>query len=419
MKFTQLFRKNILVLTFILLLANSVFADWIWTKKTSLPFGGKRDRAISFSINGFGFVGTGLDSLNLVQNDLWRYDTSSNSWMQMADFPGVPRRDAVAFVIDSFAFVGCGIDDSSAWGNTLMDFYKYDPDLNTWDSIAPYSNGTAYGVYKAVGITVAGKGYVTTGRYYGIPFYQTWVYDPPLDTWIQKSDFPNFAGRNGATGFSINNKLYLTTGSDDNYYYNDLWEYDLALDVWTQKQDFPGSKRIGAVAFTIDTLGIVGTGSDGGYTDDFWSYNATDNHWSYVNQFPGGARRGATGFPLGKYGYLACGKSENGTKRDLWQLKYVAPQLPNNVPTVTPSKIFTLYPNVVSVNSTVLLNNVPAGNSSISIFSSDGKLLQQFNQSTKDIFISSEVFTASGEYFIELKTVTPSVVSQIQKLIVL
>ena len=93
MKSGNRFTKNIFVLAFILLLANSVFADWIWTKKTSLPFGGKRDRAISFSINGFGFIGTGLDSVNMVLNDLWRYDTLSNSWTQMADFPGVPRRE--------------------------------------------------------------------------------------------------------------------------------------------------------------------------------------------------------------------------------------------------------------------------------------------------------------------------------------
>ncbi len=418
MKFKNLLVKNIFAFAFILLLANSVFADWIWTKKTSLPFGGKRDRAISFSINGFGFIGTGLDSINLVQNDLWRYDTTSNSWTQMANFPGVARRDAVAFVVDSFAYVGTGIDDSSAFGNTLVDFYKYDPDFNTWTQIADYGSGLAYGVYKAVAVTVAGKGYVMTGRYYGIPYYQTWVYDPPLDTWIQKSDFPNYYGRNGAVAFSVSNKIYITTGSDDNYYYNDMWEYNPLLDSWAQKQNFPGTGRIAAIAFTMDSLGIVGSGSDGGYDDDFWSYNAADNHWSYMNQFPGGGRRGATGFSLGKYGYLGCGKSENGTKLDLWQLKY-QPHIINSTQTVTAPESFSIYPNIVSLNSFVQLKNIPEVNFSVNIFDASGRLLQQFNSSDKNIFISSEIFKASGEYFIQLKSVTPDVVSPVQKLIVL
>ena len=79
--------KNIFIIAFILLLANSVFADWIWTKKSSLPYGGKRDRAVSFSINGFGFIGTGLDSANMVQNDLWRYDTSQIHGHKWQIFP--------------------------------------------------------------------------------------------------------------------------------------------------------------------------------------------------------------------------------------------------------------------------------------------------------------------------------------------
>ncbi len=412
----NLILKKFFVFTLLLSTVQFASAQWIWIKKTSLPSGNKRDRAVAFSINGNGYVGTGLDSLNMVRTDFWKYDTLTDSWSQVADFPGTARRDAVAFVIDSFAYVGTGINDSSAWGTIMADFYRYDAYLNNWLQIDSMGSGLSYGVFKATAFSVGGKGFVSTGRVWGYPTYETWMYDPALDTWIQKMSFPNFGGRNGAVAFSIGSKAYLTTGSDDNYFYNDLWEYDAALDSWSQKQNFPGTPRIAAVAFTIDTLGFVGTGTDGGYKNDFWFYNSFTNQWSYVNQFPGDARRAATAFSIGENGYLTCGKSETGTKRDLWKLKYLEP--PTSILNVTASSNFYVYPNIITANSSIGLNGIPPGNYEIKIFDSSGKLIDKISRIDNSIFFSSENFKR-GEYFIQLISDSYFAQSAVQKIIIL
>ena len=100
-------------------------------------------------------------------------------------------------------------------------------------------------------------------------------------------------------------------------------------------------------------------------------------------------------------------------------MKYITPQIPNSTATVTASNEFSINPNIVLKNSFAQLKNIPEGKFILNIFSEEGKLLQQFNTSEKNIFISSEIFKASGEYFIQLKSVTHEINSQIQKLIVL
>ncbi len=411
--------KNIFAFVLLLTTAQLVHAEWVWTKKNSLPSGNKRDRAVSFSINGNGYVGTGLDSLNIVRTDFWKYDTLTDSWSQVADFPGTARRDAVAFVIDSFAYVGTGIDDSSAWGTIMSDFYRYDAYLNFWMQIDSFGIANSYGVFKAAAFSAGGKGYVTTGRVWGAPSYETWMYDPAINSWTQKMNFPAFGGRNGAVGFSIGNKTYLTTGSDDNYFYNDLWEYDVVFNSWSQKQNFPGTPRIAAIAFTIDSLAFVGTGSDGGYSNDFWYYNASINQWGYANQFPGDARRAATGFSIGEYGYLSCGKSESGTKRDLWQLSYQTQVNTNDNESVFSKSDFKIYPNIISVNSFIQLKGIPVGCFQLTVFDSFGKLTNKISISENKIFISADDFKSAGEYFIQLKSSDKNIYSTVQKIIVL
>ncbi|HEY4799723.1 MAG TPA: hypothetical protein VII99_11650, partial [Bacteroidia bacterium] len=60
----------------------------------------------------------------------------------------------------------------------------------------------------------------------------------------------------------------------NNVYLKDLWEYDPTLNTWSAKANFPGTGRFGAIAFGIGNFGYVGTGSDGlNSYNDLWQYN--------------------------------------------------------------------------------------------------------------------------------------------------
>lgn len=104
-----------------------------WTQLADCP-GSARSGATAFAIEDKGYLGTGYNYTNesgeTYLNDFWEYDPASNVWTQKADFPGSARYDAVSFSVDGKGYIGAGYD-----GNYLKDFYSYDPQSNIWTQI--------------------------------------------------------------------------------------------------------------------------------------------------------------------------------------------------------------------------------------------------------------------------------------------
>lgn len=228
-----------------------------WSQKAD--FGGSaRYLAVGFAVGNKGYIGTGRIDDYHVTSDFWEYDPAGNTWMQRADFAGDAREAAVGFSIDTYGYLGTG---NLVNGSTVKkDFWRYDPNVDQWTQIANYGGGVVTG---AVAFATSTYGYVTTGNtgLYGLN-KQLWEYDPATDQWNQKANFPGY-GRTLATAFSIGNFGYLTTGTIDSIIYdiNDFWQYDTQMDAWMQLDDFPGAARSAANSFVIDGLGYVATGA--------------------------------------------------------------------------------------------------------------------------------------------------------------
>ena len=182
-----------------------------------------------------GHVGTGQAATGL-KNDFYTYDPLTNSWTEIQEFPGLPRKGAVAFSELDYGFVGTG--DAGVLQN---DF---------------------------------------------------WMYDASLDLWIQKAPFPG-TPRSGAVAWSTSFPLaYIALGEDNlNEFKKDVWEYNYYTNSWLQRSDFPSSGRKNAVAFTISGIAYVGTGFNGTFHDDFYAYSGTagikeNNTLSSVSFYP-------------------------------------------------------------------------------------------------------------------------------------
>lgn len=136
-------------------------------------------------------------------------------------------------------------------------------------------------------------------------------------SWTQKADFGG-TERAGAVGFSIEEKGYVGTGSSGS---KEFWEYDPTLDSWTQKADLEGQARQYAVGFSIGSYGYVGTGDGSGQLHDFWCYVPANNSWTQKANFAGGPRRWATGISIGDKGYIGLGSNSSGNccKKDWWE----------------------------------------------------------------------------------------------------
>jgi N-acetylneuraminic acid mutarotase len=288
-----------------------------WTKKNDF-LGGKRERAVAFSIGDYGYIGTGVDTAEVVLKDFWQYDPITDTWSQKADVPGSPRRDAVAFVADGKGYVGTGIDsDESFSGTKLKDFWKYDPSTNTWQQIANYPGVGGNGVYFATAFSIDSKGYVCCGKI-GPNSYsnQLWEYKPSIDQWTQRANFPGGV-RYQLVSFSVGYDAFVGLGANQDVFKKDFWRYNAGTNEWAAIADLPASERGSACTFTIGPRGYVCLGSDGGLLDDLWEYNPVSNYWAVRATFGGSERKNAVAFTIAGKAYVGTGKGFSGKKASI------------------------------------------------------------------------------------------------------
>lgn len=130
-------------------------------------------------------------------------------------------------------------------------------------------------------------------------------------TWVQKASLPGNA-RFTAVAFSIGTMGYLGTGQPLSA---DFWEYYSVTNTWTQKANFGGGPRGGAVGFSIGNKGYIGTGFDATLNQkDFWEYDPASNTWTQKANFGGVARWSAQGFSVAGKGYIGTGEQQ-----DFWE----------------------------------------------------------------------------------------------------
>ncbi len=267
---------------------NCLFAQTpnTWTGVSPCPV--HRAWAASFAIGQNIYCGTGVDSNSNVTNDFWKYNTVANTWTKLASFPGRTRADAVAFAIGGKGYLGLG-DSGSVPITYFNDLYQYDTLTNTWSAIAlfPLSNGSG----NANGFSINGKGYVCLGsgdsgssKILNDYLYE---YDPAIDVWTAKAPFAGGA-RWLATCFTINNKAYVGLGTDSISYLTDFYAYDPIANSWVPIAPFPSFGRVMAAGFSMCDYGYAGMGAGGstGYSD-FFQYDALSNNWAVMSTYPG------------------------------------------------------------------------------------------------------------------------------------
>lgn len=243
-----------------------------------------RSSAMSFSAHGLGFVCMG-EGNSFIFSDLWMYDKYTETWTQMANFPGEPRTQGISFEMDNIGFVGLG--KASDFATYLNDLWSYDYLANAWTQVSNFPGSSRV---DAIGVAMGGKAYIGLGRdstSFPVDIYE---YYPANDTWQQIADFPG-TPRINATSFARFPQLFVTTGDDGFNYLNDTWEYNYFGDSWSQKSNFPGAGRAGCISMAVNDRYFVGAGfGNGEFYDDFYEYTfalgiADQNVYS-ISSFP-------------------------------------------------------------------------------------------------------------------------------------
>lgn len=192
-----------------------IYSDfWVYDLKnhqwedTPLKFifpGEARGNAVAFSINGKGYVGTGMDKYNLPLKDFYEFDPQTG-WTKIT-FPGDKRMAATAFVIEKYAYVGLGLNIKNGKQEAITDFWKFNPEDKSWEPISPKPtpeskalarhDATSFVLYKD-GLPYA---YVLGGMKERELLSSCWGYNPRSNTWAEVTPLP-FSGR--SLGFSVN-----------------------------------------------------------------------------------------------------------------------------------------------------------------------------------------------------------------------
>ncbi len=406
-------KRNLLI--FILLISTISFGQSPNTWEKVSDFGSdttgngiKRERCVGFAIGNYGYVGTGIDTAEIVHNDFWKYDPVLNAWTQVATLPGNVRRNGTGFSIGNKGYVGLGIttvNSSDIGSQILTDFWEYDPTLNTWVQKANFPGNNGWGTYFATGFSVGTKGYICGGKM-GPNNYseQLWEYNPATNQWIQKANFPGGV-RYQLSSFSIDDNGYVGLGTDQDLYRNDFWKYNPTTNQWSQIADLPASARSNAATFTIGQRGYVCMGTNGGLLDDLWEYNPFNNQWNVRANYGGTRRKGAVGFSINNRGYVGTGKGYSGKKASFQ--KYYPPavvgieELENEI---------AIYPNPVRDVLHISTNNNTI--SHIEIYNLSGQVVQNYSWNS-EINVSD---ISTGNYILVGKNMNGQTIAQ-QKLI--
>lgn len=294
-----------------------------WFKVSSFR-GVARTGAAAFSIGNTGYVLTGLDEDDDYWKDMFRYISETDDWQQCSDFPGVARKDGVAFATSTNGYVGLGYNDAY-----LKDFWEYDPVNNSWTAQADFMGSARRG---AIAFAIDGIGYVGTG-YDGNSLMDFYAFDPSageLGTWTPKINYKH--KKSFAVSFVIDGKGYVCTGVDNGEYLTDFYYYDPAEDIWVALREIGNDEsdddydddytiiRQKAVAFVMNGLAYVATGSTGSNKNDVWEYNPATDLWKSKTTFEGSTRTDAVAFSTASgRAFVTTGTSGSNPFDDTWE----------------------------------------------------------------------------------------------------
>lgn len=182
-----------------------------WTTVGPLPLPTTYN-LVSFELNNEWYLGLGQDSSKrdiccaspLPTKKFWKYNPATNTWTQIADFPGTKfQAKPTGFQLGGKGYIFFGGLHKGAFDSYIdtefdRELWRYDPAANTWTQLPLPSNGGPPQGEKYCIVTFNGKAYFLTAqvRELGSSFYRTsgvagcMEYDPSTGR-FERISYPN------------------------------------------------------------------------------------------------------------------------------------------------------------------------------------------------------------------------------------
>lgn len=310
----------------------------------------------------------GNDNIGFANNDLWKYNVSTNqwTWMHGDSIPdqsgiygtmGVPNPTNTPGARWSFAkwqvqsnkfylFGGQGKDASGVSGN-LNDLWFYNPSTNEWTWINGTSTANPLGSIDSICVS-------------------------------SSNNLPSGRMENRATWKDTCNNFIMFGGFNSNGFYNDLWSYNILLDKWTwiSGDSLPNQSGVYGTIMVSSPLnkpcsrwGSIGWKDQLG---NFWMFGGNLNGTLYYN--------------------------------DMWKFHSYTPCM--TCQTVGLNDIISndqikIYPNPFSTQTTLQTDNF-FHNAILTVYNSFGQTVKQIKNISGRAVILSRDNLPSGLYFVRL-----------------
>ena len=266
-----------------------------WEQRANTPF--LKDHGIGFSLGGYGYVLTGGEDGQVFSSskDFFRYDPSTDSWLQLPDYPGPARGYGIGDVWNGKMYFGFG---SSGFIN-LNDLWSWDPNTDTFEQLP--SCPCAGRVHPAF-VIADGKIYVGAGGGLSGNLNDFWEFDIATEMWNPMPDIPG--PRHHPYQFELNGDIYVGNGHLSSWY-----RYTPGSNNWVQVASLP--TRVAGAQFSYNGKGYALSGTDTNHnrfaTGEFWEYDPIADTWTALPPHPGTSRFAPSQFVIGTYIYILGG----------------------------------------------------------------------------------------------------------------
>lgn len=260
---------------------NTVSDMWLYTAATdsweSIPAypGGVREGATAFTIGERLFLGFGSPFIQFT-NDLYEFVPATGQWVQM---PNAPASFGYShgFVIDDTFYIG-PVNGSGA-------VVAFNATTESWSNVAPFPGQDRR---AQCAFSANGKGYLGMGAFvFGGVLGDWWEYDPVADAWTQVASISPVSDQSTATEVGGRGYVFNVGGNQRN-----LYAYGAALNEWTFQSTLPTDRIANGTLFTIGDHGYLVFGEKTGVganipVNELWRFTPTGG--TAIGELSGGA----------------------------------------------------------------------------------------------------------------------------------
>jgi hypothetical protein len=234
----------------------------------------------------------------------YKYSTSDMVWTSLAGFPGIARYYGTAFAMGGKIYYGFGTDFSRAFS----DLWRYDPVQDQWEFVMETPLDARTRPQSAV---VGDAVYIGFGSATDL-----WQYTPSGNQWVQVPVPIELQEPAYATHFTAGNKIYYIGLQHPGDWVNpraDCWEFDPAVQSWTRRSDFP-DRIYGEPATVREDRGLVISSNITASYNRVYEYDVPGDRWIQRQTLAGGT------------GYFQLGAAVNGrlylASGNLWEMSF-------------------------------------------------------------------------------------------------